>query len=190
MLEDDETSQVVAKYLSHEGSQEGEAVWDDINTAPGSTVAKLHAVRVRSNGVPASHVDIDQPIDIEIEFWNQILGQKLVPNFSLIDESGTTVFKAINLPNANLNKDDSEIKPLEKGLYRSICSIPPNFLNDRQYFLSVVIANTPSPHVQASVNEVLSFSVNDTGAMRAPQFNGKWLGMIRTPFYWRTEKIG
>jgi len=190
MLEDGETSQVVAKYLSSdEGNREGEVVWDDIKSAPGSEMVKLHAVRVCSKGILVSQVDIDQPVEIEIEFWNQIPGQKLVPDIRLVDEFGTVVFEAIGLPNADLNNAASTITPLEKGLYRSVCIIPPNFLNDKRYFVSIKIVNTPSPVGQVSINEVVSFLVYDTGAMRAPQFNGKWLGVIRTPFHWHTEKI-
>ena len=189
MLEDGATEEVVARYLSHEGNREGEVVWHDINSAPGSPMVKLHAVRVCSRGVPTGQVDSDQPVDVEIEYWNQISGQKLVPEIKLIDESGTIVFEAIALPNANLNDDEMTIPSLEKGLYLSVCRIPPNFLNDRRYFLNVMIANTPSPVVQAYANEALSFLVYDAGTMRAAQFNGKWFGVIRTPFYWHTEKL-
>ena len=189
ILQDGATDEVVAQYLSHEGNREGEIIWHDISTAPGSPLVKLHAVRVCSKGSPTGMVDIDHPVDIEIEYWNQFSDQKLVPDVHLVDETGVIVFEAINLPTANLNKDEITIPSLEKGLYRSICRIPPNFLNDRRYFVTVIIISTPSPSVQVRANEVLSFVVSDTGVMRSPQFNGKWLGVTRSPFYWRTEKV-
>ncbi|MCB0164566.1 MAG: ABC transporter ATP-binding protein [Anaerolineae bacterium] len=189
VLADGESDQIVGQYLAHGSNREEEVAWEDINSAPGSESVKLHAVRICRNGIPSSQIDIDRAAEIEIEFWNRIPGQKLVPSIKLLDEEGTVVFQAINLPQADLNKENLGLKPLDEGLYRTVCSIPPNFLNDRHYFVTIVIASTPPPTREVYIENIISFSVQDTGAMRAPHFNGKWLGVIRTPFYWNTEKL-
>ena len=88
----------------------------------------------------------------------------------------------------NLEPDPWFDKPYPVGMYRSVCRIPANFLNDTRYFVSVLIG--PEVGVIAlRQNSALSFVVHDTGAMRQ-EYSGSWLGpVVRPRLNWRTSKL-
>src|SRR5664280_645129 len=65
------THEVVRTYLESDLGRTSERRWDDISTAPGDDVARLRSVRVvTTQGKPADEVDVREPIDVEVEYWN------------------------------------------------------------------------------------------------------------------------
>jgi lipopolysaccharide transport system ATP-binding protein len=73
------------------------------------------------------------------------------------------------------------------GLYRTVCTIPGNFLNDGMYRITVLIVRGGS-RTAARADEVVSFTVHDTGAMRK-EYTGPWIGSIRPRLDWDTEQL-
>jgi lipopolysaccharide transport system ATP-binding protein len=190
IIQDGLTSDVISNYLNlSSGESNGTRIWDDPDTAPGSDKARIRSVRVLSNGQPTAQVDSDKPVDIEIEYWNLSPGTRLVSDIKLLDDSGNIVFEATNLPNASSNKTIDVLSIQDSGCYRAICRIPANFLNDLRYHVTVMIASTPPPLVEVLVEQVMAFTVFDTGSMRTPGFGGKWFGLVRPRFEWVTTRL-
>lgn len=189
ILGDGETERIINQYLASSSDGLSEKVWNDIKHAPGNHVARLKSVRACSQGKIISQLESDQPLDIEIEFWNLRPKAKQVVEFKLVDSNGVIVLESFNTPEASNDTDPLALQPLEIGLYHSQCRIPANFLNERQYFISVIIASLNPANVEVSISEAISFNVVDAGSMRTSGLSGKWFGVIRTPLVWNTTFV-
>lgn len=181
------TSEVVAEYLNSVSETGGERIWHSPASAPGNERVRLGAVRIVSDSQVKSDVDIDKELLIEVEFWNLISGSRLFTNIFLLDSLGGIVLESANTPGANRLPEKWFCQPHPVGRFRSTCTLPANFLNEGRYYISVLVASGNPPILEAQAQQVLSFTVFDTGAMRTPGFNGRWHGVVRVPLAWRTE---
>jgi homopolymeric O-antigen transport system ATP-binding protein len=187
VVEEGITHDVVGAYITRGMDVSGSVEWEDPDEAPGSGIAKLRAVRVSQDGVVTSDIEIDKDVSVEIDFWNLQEGASLSAAIHLIDRSGVTVFAANNAPSASLHDDGWAARPHPVGLYRTVCTIPGNFLNDGMYRVTVLVIKDGS-RTAARVDEVVSFTVHDTGAMRK-EYTGPWIGSIRPRLAWDTEQL-
>ena len=79
-------------------------------------------------------------------------------------------------------------KPHPVGLYRTVCTLPGNFLNEGLYSINVIVLSDVY-NTEIFKGEVISFTVNDTGAMRK-EYGGGWGGVVRPRLAWQTEYQG
>ena len=179
---------VISKYVAMTSESQGERVWSDPRTAPGNEKVRLHAVRIVSDGKVTSSVDIDKEVSVEIEFWNFKPGARIHTSIHLLDKLGYGVLASGNLPSANLMKDEWFDRPHPVGLYRTVCTLPGDFLNEGRYSINAIVL-TDVTNVEVFAREVISFAVNDTGAMRK-EYGGGWLGVVRPKLAWQTEYRG
>ncbi|HET6495816.1 MAG TPA: ABC transporter ATP-binding protein [Thermoleophilia bacterium] len=181
------TSDVVGEYITRGLDVSGSVLWSDPDEAPGGEQVKLHAVRVTQRDESTADIDIDEEMQIEIWFWNFEEGNQLSAAVHLHDKSGVTVFAANSSPSAALADDGWSCRPHPVGLYRAVCTVPGNFLNDGMYRVSAwVLKDGSRPQVRA--DEVVSFTVHDTGAMRQ-EYTGPWIGAIRPRLAWETDRM-
>jgi lipopolysaccharide transport system ATP-binding protein len=185
---DGASEQVISEYVALSKQSQGERIWDNIHNAPGTENIRLHAVRIVSGEQVTADVDIQQDVHIVVEFWNFKPGAKLSTAVHLLDKMGVTVLATWNAHSANLVIDDWYDKPHPVGLYRSVCTLPANFLNEGMYAVSVFIL-TDVTNIEASAHEIVSFTVHDTGAMRK-EYSGVWIGVVRPRLAWQTEYLG
>ncbi|OGW83530.1 MAG: hypothetical protein A2987_03955 [Omnitrophica bacterium RIFCSPLOWO2_01_FULL_45_10] len=179
---------VIGRYLSTIHSKGGEMVWPDISQAPGSDIVRLHAVRIIQDGFecPTADVDISKDILIQISYWNLREGEILHPTIVLKDNLGTSVFSSSNHKSISLTYDEWSARPHPKGLFQSVCRIPADFLNEGRYTITAVLSRKIAD-TQAVSENVLSFQVHDTGAMRKEFISGGWEGVVRPRLEWKTE---
>ena len=187
LVTDGPTRDVVGTYISSGQDLSGSVEWADPEDAPGSETARIRAVRVSQDGVVTSDVEIDKDVSVEVDFWNLEDGASLYASVHLIDRTGVTIFAANNAPSASLRDDGWSARPHPVGLYRTVCSIPGNFLNDGLYRLTVLVVRDGT-WTAARADEVVSFTVHDTGAMRK-EYTGPWVGSIRPRLAWDTEQL-
>lgn len=185
---DGPSHEVIKKYLHDGVEHNGECVWHDPATAPGNENVRLRSVRIACDGKMSSQVDIDKPVRVEIEFWNFRAGSQLSTSLHLIDKLGVEVLASSNFPSASLEPDPWFGKRYPKGLFKSVCTLPANFLNDGLYSLHVIILNRVRVQ-EVFARDVIRFSVHDTGAMRA-EFGGRWIGVVRPRLGWLTNYCG
>ena len=182
------SSDVISQYVAATSENRGERVWDDPRTAPGNEKVRLHAVRIVSDGKVTSSVDIDKDVKVEFEFWNFKAGARLSTSIHLLDKMGIAVLASANYHSANLISDDWFGKPHPAGLYRTVCTLPANFLNEGLYSIHVIVLSDIYS-MEVLAREVISFTVNDTGAMRK-EYGGYWVGVVRPRLAWQTEYRG
>jgi lipopolysaccharide transport system ATP-binding protein len=191
---DGPSGEVIESYISSGGSAEAQANWPDPESAPGGNLARLKSVRVLSeDGTSGSDLDIQKDILIEIEYWCVKEGAQIVTAFHLEDQMGTRVLASSAMPSANLADDHWWNQPHPVGLYKSVCRIPANFLNEGGYQLNVLLGNNVSS-VEARLDQVVAFHLFETGGMRLErsgmvEIGGKWIGVVRPKLAWQTEQI-
>jgi lipopolysaccharide transport system ATP-binding protein len=183
-------TEVVSEYLKA-GREHYEKTWNDLPQAPGNERVRLRAARIVSNGKVGGQINIDEEVSVEIDFWNHVANiRKLCVDIYLEDETGTTVLSTANTSNANARKENWFEESHPRGLYRAICTLPGNFLNEGRYYISIHIVTLGPLVVEINEPQALSFNVFDTGVMRQPGGGtGKWAGVLRVRLPWRTELI-
>jgi lipopolysaccharide transport system ATP-binding protein len=185
-----QTADVVAAYLQAGSGGGAESVWQDLRRAPGNENIKLHAVRVKSHGIIKSEVDIDKEVEVEVEFWNRRPGARnLCVTIYLLDSNGTVVLSTGNTPAANALPEEWFDKPHPEGLFRAICTLPANFLNEGLYYITVYVVTLGPLAVEVEAPHVLSFRVFDTGVLREAGGGGNWPGVVRVRLPWTTELV-
>jgi len=189
----DDVPQVAVDYYLNSGkigNRQGEVVWDDQETAPGNENVRLHSVRILQPGAmgPTADVDISKETLVEISYWNRTPGMELYSAIWLRDGMDTFVLSSTNHHGVSLNPDPWNLKPAPPGLYRSVCRIPANFLNEGTYHVTAIVGRGYSEN-QVLEDYAVSFQVHDTGEMRA-QYSGYWLGCVRPKLDWATGPSG
>ena len=189
IVKDGQAAEVVQQYISIGAASGGEMVWPDIQTAPGNSLVRLRAVRILQEGIEGAtgNVDISKELIIQIVYQNLIKGTPLYSAIWLRDKMGIYVLSSANLTRVSLTKDPWYGKPHPLGLFKSVCCIPANFLNDGRYSITAIVGKVPN-NTQVLKNDVVYFDVHDTGEMRKEFYKG-WLGVVRPKLAWRTENV-
>lgn len=181
--------EVISSYLSEVTCQHedaGESRWPDPEQAPGNDSIRLRAVRVLSERHVTSRVNVQAPVQIEVEYWNLQPDTRVYTSIALLEESGVGVLSSANLPAFNLSADDWHDKPQPAGIYRSTCTIPANLLNHNRYVVGVHIVTNMAQTAVHTPN-VISFQVYDGEPERG--YAGAVMGVIRPRLEWQTELL-
>jgi len=182
-----EISSVVDSYMLMGENAACEREWLDVNQAPGDDVLRLKSVRILSDGIVSGSVSSSEDVFIEIEFWNKKNDSLIHSSVHIIDQTGVEVLATGNGKSATLEYDGWFGRAHPVGIFKTICKIPKNFLNDRAYSVNVILLTDVS-RVHVYVKDAVSFTVHDSGEMR-DEFTGHWLGIIRPKLDWRTEYL-
>jgi len=183
---DGPTEDVIKYYLGSGLQAQAERKWDDVNSAPGGDLVRIHAVRAKNqNGEVTSEVNIQEPINIEIEFWVLQDGFAFEEFFAFSDESGTFLFVSYNNSQPTWNN-----RKRPKGLCRSACHIPGNLLNEGSITVGAAVATMPYT-LHAYERDSVTFHVFDPGSGGARgEYAAEWPGgAIRPLLEWTTEYI-
>ncbi|MBW6474230.1 MAG: hypothetical protein K0B14_13980, partial [Anaerolineaceae bacterium] len=174
---------VVKYYLKQETFSPTERIWKDISTAPGDVVAKLHSVRIcDENGQSLDKVNIQKSFFIEVEYWILQNELKTTAILHIIDQQGTTLFAS-----NDWNDNKWWNTPRKKGLVRSRCKIPGNFLAEGTHNILVAIGTYNPNVVHALERDAISFVVVDNiegDSVRKDYAGGRWPGVIRPKLEW------
>jgi lipopolysaccharide transport system ATP-binding protein len=176
--------EMVAQYLAS-GVQECATVTfpDHMQHVPGTDYICLLAIRIRDReGRTTPSLDIRYPFTIEIQY--QILRRvsNLRVGLTLTTADGLVVLSSTDIDNV---EDGLEREP---GTYISHCTIPGDFLNHGQYFVSVG-ADFPMIQAHFFLDRGLTFRIEQTGGVGGSIPDGR-SGILRLRLPWNIEKIG
>ena len=109
----------------------------------------------------------------EFEAWNYV--ENALLNYSLVisNNEGLIVFN-----------DCSDAVSCPVGIFRGVCHVPGNYLNDIRYTVRILLVKDQSIGL-IDMHDVLIFDVHDIE--RQGGWMGKWLGVMRPHFHWDTE---
>ena len=177
-------SSVVSDYLVSGNARQLEEVWDDIATAPGNEIVRLHRIRVRPESEFSTEpLTCQTPFVIEIEYWNLTPGTRLHVALHLYTQQDIIAFTTGN--GAQVVGHDAYTAA---GLFRCTCYVPGELLNTgRHRFVVLVVKDHESVIYQHQ--SAVSFEILDQNAAEAG-FYGREPGVVQPALKWTTEQIG
>jgi lipopolysaccharide transport system ATP-binding protein len=178
---DGPTEQIVAAYLAAGVEDSGEVVFPE-SSAPGSEYIRLNAIRVRDdeNSITAT-IDARRSFTIEIDYRVLRPTGSLRVGFSLQAADGTSLMSSTDV------ESSPEEFVREPGNYVSRCTIPGDFLNYGQYFVSVG-ADFPMIQSHFFCDRGLGFSIERTGGVGGHIPDSR-SGMLRMRLPWDVDKV-
>lgn len=184
---DGPAQEVIGEYIALGREHGGEHTWLEWRDAPGNEKIRLHSVRIVSGGQITSDVNIEDPVRVEIEFWNRSPGARIMTSIHLLDRMKVGVLSSANMHSANLSTDKWFNQPHPVGIYRASCTLPGNFLNEGPYYVNVIVLTNVN-RIELFATEVISFNVHDRGETRK-EWGGDWLGVVRPKLSWDTQRL-
>jgi lipopolysaccharide transport system ATP-binding protein len=183
IVEEADAGRVVSDYLKRGAALSTERVWNEMDSAPGNAKVRLRRTCVRpSGGSPLDDINIRTPLTFEFEFWNLEPGTRLSLSLHLYNEQGGVVFASVPLREAVWHG-----RPFPAGLFRSICRVPGDLLNDGVHRALLLVVRDES-EVVFSFEDALIFDVLDS-AERRGEWHGKWPGAVRPDLEWETRRL-
>jgi lipopolysaccharide transport system ATP-binding protein len=186
VIADGSTAAVVRTYLESGLGRTSERVWEDPTDAPGDHVARLRAVRILPrDGSPPEEVDIRQPVDVQVEYWNHAEGS-LRPSVNLhfFNDEGVCLFVT-----NDWNDRGWWGRPRRPGLVTATCRIPGNFLAEGRIIVTAVVSTYNPTMVHAMEHDAVAFNVVDrsTGDAVRGEYAHDWPGVVRPMLEWSVE---
>ncbi len=181
IADDGQPSAVISNYLQGSLSTDTERVWKEQTTAPGTDEVRLHRACVRPvNGSPADPLTVRTPFVMVFEYRSLRPNAYLALAVELYNEQGIVIFSS--------SPTFDPAGYVAGGLYRHICRVPGDLLNDGIHRVMFHIADSDDRTVLKQ-DDILVFDVQDSIEMRDGWY-GKWPGAVRPMLDWSTELIG
>ncbi|CCH02832.1 ABC transporter related protein [Fibrella aestuarina BUZ 2] len=176
LIEQGETNQVVASYLSKVARTRLRREWATPEEAPGNDLVRIRRMElVPEYPQGATHIDVRTPMRIQFEFWNMMDRANLNLSLHVYSLTGECIFNI-----------GSQSQAYGKGLIQGECVIPGYFLNDGTYTISMMIVkDTVTPLF--NMEEGITFDVEDY--REGVAWYGKWPGYVRPQFPFRVEAL-
>jgi lipopolysaccharide transport system ATP-binding protein len=185
IVDQGDSNQVVANYLSASFTARTEQVWDDPVTAPGNEIVRLRRICIRPEGNTEDQaITMDQPTLIEVEFWNLLPGARLHTTLHLFDEHQIVAFTTFS----NELNPEWQNHSFQKGLFRTVCHIPGNLLNSGLYRILLLFVQDGSKII-FRYEDAASFTVLEL-AQRKLGWMGREPGVVHPKLLWESEHIG
>jgi lipopolysaccharide transport system ATP-binding protein len=177
-------SAVVNEYLVSGNARQLEEVWDDVATAPGNDIVRLHRVRVRPESEYSGEaLTIKTPFVIEIEYWNLVPDAHLHIALHLYTQQDIIAFTTGN--GAQVVGGDAYTAA---GLFRSTCYIPGELLNTGRHRFKVLLVQDRERIIYQHRSAVL-FEILDPDAAEGGVY-AREPGVVQPVLKWTTEQIG
>jgi lipopolysaccharide transport system ATP-binding protein len=182
-LLDGPTPEVVAKYLNVGAPVIATANWEYAQ-APGSEYVRLKTVQIGGpSGLAGPNVDIADPVDLEMQFWIQ-RSTRMTPSFHIKDQQGLLLFAV-----GNMHDPEWGPKIYAPGLYKVVCTIPGNFLNEGRHFVTIYLTRDNNAGlIELKLDDIIAFEIVDSGSNRG-DYVQKWEGVIRPIFDWTAYEV-
>ncbi len=184
VLKDGPSHQVVSVYLNSGLGVSAAREWLDPAKAPGGEIARLCAVRVRTeDGRITDAMDIRRPIRVEMEYEVLKPGYLLLPHFHFMNEDGVHVFVTID--------QDAEWRnsPRPVGKYVNTAWVPGNFLTEGTIFVTPAMTTMNPNIMQFYERDIIAFQVIDSldGDSARGDWAGRMGGVVRPLLKWETQ---
>jgi lipopolysaccharide transport system ATP-binding protein len=173
---------VVGSYLTSGVSEHAEVCFNnDPGGAPGSEYVRLLAARVRNNdGQITSTLDSRYPLSIEVEYQVLRPVNNLRIGITLTSQDSTVV-----LTSKDTDHCDHELERAS-GTYFGRCTIPGEFLNCGQYFITIG-SDTPMIQQHFILERLLAFHIEPIGDGNG-HIADRRQGLVRMKLPWETER--
>jgi lipopolysaccharide transport system ATP-binding protein len=172
----------VSHYLDLGSISSTKRSWEPQN-APDSKSARLLEVELLSDGEISSNGDVSSEKAMRFAITYEVTQEARIGTSALLYNSDNTLIFA-SLSN---HEPTWHLKSRPKGLYQSICEVPPNLLNDGFYSLTVILWEG---FYESGITEsdVLQFYVHEQGFVRG-DYPSKIKGLILPKLEWVSKSL-
>jgi lipopolysaccharide transport system ATP-binding protein len=158
--------EVVNEYVKNVSKFQLKQKWEDLNDAPGNEFVRIKQISlIPQSQIIQDNIDTRTALKISFDYWNLMENAELNVSIFLYSMTGEVVF--------NLGDD---AKVYSKGIIRSECDIPGDFLNDGSYYISIMIVKDRLVPVYF-FEDALAFDIIDY--REGTDWYGKWPGAVR-----------
>ena len=182
------TKSIIEQYMISSSKDDGYKNHEEIDFQTRNNNFKLLSVGLFGSNGYTNEFILNEPIHCEIQYEITEIATTCVPSIHLLDKYGECILATFNSDSATLNNDPLYGKVLERGIYKTICTIPSNFLNQNTYQISVFLSESERFTEMTVATQVLTFSAIDDGET-SKEFSGTWVGLVRPKLNWSTEYI-
>jgi lipopolysaccharide transport system ATP-binding protein len=186
VLQDGPSHKVIGMYLRSGLGTSALREWPDPTKAPGNDIARLLAVRVRSEeNETQDAVDIRRPVGIEMKFEVLKPGSVLVANYHFFNEEGVCAFIVID------QDPEWRKRPRPVGRYLTTVWIPGNFLAEGTVIVGAALSTMDPVVVHFYERDAVAFQVIDSldGDSARSDYAGPFPGIVRPLLKWSTQRI-
>jgi lipopolysaccharide transport system ATP-binding protein len=178
-----DVDEVATRYLAAGADERGEMSFsEDLDQCPGSEYVRLTAVRVRNHeGEVTNVLDVRFPFSVEMVYRILRPTANLRLGLRVVTYDGTVVFSTRDMDDGN------EEQVRHPGAYISRCTIPGNFLDYGQYFISFG-ADFPVTRSHFTLDQALAFRIEPTGGVGGHVADGR-SGLLRLRLPWIIEQL-
>ena len=184
IIGDGPSHQVTSAYLGTGSATAALRGWPDAAKAPGGEVARLRALRIRSDdGRIAETIDIRRPVTIEMEYDVLKPDCALLPYFQFHTQEGILAFESNDLDPAWRGR------PRPAGRWVSVASIPGNLLSEGMLFVSAGLLSLDPARNEFFLREAVVFQVveNEGSGSARGDWAGPFGGSVRPKLDWNTR---
>ena len=187
VVEDGPTGSVVSHYLRAAQSMRTAEQWDDPATAPGNDRVRLRRAAVEwavegDAAEPTDEITTRTPLRLAFEYWNLREGARLNLSLHVYDEQGIMAFNTLPPVSSPWRG-----RAFPVGLFRDVCHIPGDLLNDGRYRIELLVVQDENTIVYRH-DDLLAFEVHDSADLRG-EWYGRWPGVVRPQLAWATELV-
>ncbi len=183
VVADGKSHQVVSDYLKSSVGSTAVKEWPEIESAPGTDVVRLRAVRIRTKeGELSTSFDIRRPVGVEMEYDVLRSGFVFHPHFNVYNEEGVHLFVANDLDPVWKGKR----RPA--GRYVTTGWIPGNFLQEGTIIIGPSIRTLLPNTFHLYVQDAVAFQVvdSDAGDTSRGAYPDSCPGILRPALTWET----
>ncbi|MGA9588185.1 MAG: ABC transporter ATP-binding protein [Terracidiphilus sp.] len=172
---------VTSRYLQNWFPGPKEVVHQDIETAPGNNLIRLHRARVRPlDDSPAEQLTVRTPFAVEFECWKLATQSHLSFTAEVYNEHGVEVFATT----------ENAESPAPAGLLRISFIVPADLMNNGRYTVRLAVyLNGISSAALLDWEDLLAFEIHDAASELRGSYHGHWPGAVRPNFKWKTELL-
>ena len=179
----DQTDRVLERYLAEARSNILVQEWPDAHSAPGNSMARLKRVWIRSpQAITQQVVTRAAPLELGVEYWNLTGAQLHITVLFVVDGNVVAFTSSSN------DSPEWQTHGRTRGLVRSVCTIPAEFLNARTYQVSVVVEDGGAEPVLA-LPDALAFHVVADSRRAMPKSFGLERAVMAPSLAWQTQIV-
>ena len=171
---------VITEYVKNVSKFQLNQSWTTPDDAPGNDFVKIKSIQLKPDeNFTRPNIDTTTPLNLELEYWNFQDNAELNVSIFLYSMTGECIFNIGDVAQF-----------YQKGIVKSVCSIPGDFLNDGSYYISVMIVKDRLKPVYF-FEDAIAFDIIDY--REGTDWYGKWPGAIRPLLIqvksWQTELL-
>ncbi|MCJ7795259.1 MAG: ABC transporter ATP-binding protein, partial [Thermoleophilia bacterium] len=184
IVDEGESRGVISSYLAASRNEVSDRVWLEPAAAPGNEKVRIRRVCVRpQEGGSRDSMTMETPLAVEIEYWNIDPGTPLQVSLRFLTDEQVVAFSTAANEDSPLDQNGNTAK----GLYRSVCYIPGDLLNEGTYRMMLLIVRDAGK-VIFRMEDALSFEILNVGKRPGYRYGGE-PGAVRPKLTWGTEYL-